>query len=335
MSAQANEVRQGTIAKRLLPRVGLGCMGMSEFYGPSDEAKNIDLLLRALELGYVHFDTADMYGNGANEQLLGQFLSRVPREKVFLATKFGIVRGGTGGLERTLNGRPDYVRAACERSLQRLGTSYIDLYYVHRRDTSVPIEETVGAMADLVKAGKIRAIGLSEVSVKTLRAAHAVAPIAAVQTEYSLVSREPERELLPACRELGVSFVAYSPLSRGLLTGTLTSERLRAGGDVRQYLPRFAGDNLARNSALLKQLHEVAQTKSCTLSQLALAWVLAQGDDIHAIPGTRSERYLLENFAAGKLTLSSSEVTQISRAIDVSLVAGARYPQGAMQGIGE
>jgi aryl-alcohol dehydrogenase-like predicted oxidoreductase len=323
----------GKIGNRTLPRVGLGCMGMSEFYGAADDAASLRLLHRARELGYVHFDTADMYGMGHNEQLLGRFLADVPREAVFIASKFGIVRDETGGLSRRLDGHPDYVKRACEKSLQRLGTTYLDLYYVHRRDTSVPIEETVGAMAELVRAGKVREIGLSEVSADTLRRAHAVHPVAATQTEYSLLSRTPEAELFPTCRELGIAFVAYSPLSRGLL-GELSEQELRAPGDVRQFLPRFSGDNFARNRQLLGTLERLAREKQVKVSQLALAWVLGQDQLLHVIPGTRRERYLNDNFEAGQLRLTAAELSAISAAIDPTLVAGNRYPDGAMQGIG-
>jgi aryl-alcohol dehydrogenase-like predicted oxidoreductase len=334
MTEARNTVSLGTLGKRTVPRVGLGCMGMSEFYGPSDDAENLRILSRALELGYAHFDTSDMYGNGDNERLLGRFVKTVPREKVFLATKFGIVRDAAGGLARSVNGRPDYVREACNRSLERLGVDYIDLYYVHRKDPNTPIEETVGAMAELVKAGKVRALGLSEVSVETLRRAHKVHPIAAIQTEYSLLSRDPETELLPTCKELGTAFVAYSPLSRGLLTAELKPEDVKKGGDARQFLPRFAGDNFNRNLALVEKLKEFAAEKKCTASQIALAWVLARGEHIHIIPGTRREKYLIDNFGAGSVHLSASEVERITRAIDVGQVVGARYPEAAMQGIG-
>lgn len=334
MTEARNAVSLGTLGQRTVPRVGLGCMGMSEFYGPSDEAENLRLLHRAVELGYAHFDTSDMYGNGANEQLLGRFVKSVPREKVFLATKFGIVRDAAGGLARSVNGRPEYVRDACDRSLKRLGVDSIDLYYVHRRDPSVPIEETVGAMAELVKAGKVRALGLSEVSVETLRRAHKVHPIAALQMEYSLLTRDAEAELLPTCKELGVAFVAYSPLSRGLLTAALKPEDVKKSGDARQFLPRFAGDNFSRNLELVAKVEALAAEKKCTPSQLALAWVLARGEHIHIIPGTRRERYLVDNFGAGTLSLSAAEVEHINRTIDAAQVVGARYPEAAMQGIG-
>lgn len=323
----------GKIGDRELPRVGLGCMGMSEFYGASNDQESLRLLQRAREAGYVHFDTADMYGMGHNEELLGKFLAEAPRDAVFIASKFGIVRDAAGGLSRSLNGRPEYVKQACDKSLQRLGIEHLDLYYVHRRDAAVPIEETVGAMAELVKAGKVRQLGLSEVSAETLRRAHRVHPIAATQTEYSLLSRAPEDELFPACRELGVAFVAYSPLSRGLL-GDLSEQDLRAPGDVRQFLPRFAGDNFARNRQLLGELASLAQAKQVKVSQLALAWVLGQGSFLHIIPGTRRERYLLENFAAGSMQLSTDEIARVTAAVDPSLVVGTRYPAGAMQGIG-
>jgi aryl-alcohol dehydrogenase-like predicted oxidoreductase len=323
----------GTIGERRLPRVGLGCMGMSEFYGASNDAESLRLLHRAREAGYVHFDTADMYGMGHNERLLGRFLDEVPRDEVFIASKFGIVRDEAGGLSRSLNGRPEYVVEACDKSLQRLRTSHLDLYYVHRRDGTVPIEETVGAMAELVQAGKVRALGLSEVSAETLRRAHRVYPIAATQTEYSLLSRSPEAELFPTCSELGIAFVAYSPLSRGLL-GELSEEDLRAPGDVRQFLPRFAGNNFARNRQLLGELGRIADSKQVKVSQLALAWVLSRREFLHIIPGTRREGYLLENFAAGSMDLSADELARITAAVDPAHVVGTRYPAGAMQGIG-
>lgn len=323
----------GNIGGRELPRVGLGCMGMSEFYGASDDAESLRLLHRAREAGYVHFDTADMYGMGHNERLLGRFLAEVPREEVFIASKFGIVRDDSGGLSRSLNGRPEYVKEACDKSLQRLGVEHIDLYYVHRRDAAVPIEETVGAMAELVRAGKVRSLGLSEVSAETLRRAHRAHPIAATQTEYSLLSRAPEEELFPTCQELGVAFVAYSPLSRGLL-GELSEQDLRAPGDVRQFLPRFAGNNFARNRQLLGELDRLAQAKQVKVSQLALAWVLGRGKFLHIIPGTRRERYLLENFAAGDMELGAEDVARIAAAVDPTRVVGTRYPVGAMQGVG-
>ncbi|RKH12985.1 aldo/keto reductase [Corallococcus sp. CA053C] len=334
MTDVRSTVSLGKLGSASLPRVGLGCMGMSEFYGPSDETENLRILALANELGYRHFDTSDMYGGGANEELLGRFLKTVPRERVFLATKFGIVRDTVGGLARGVDNSPEYVRAACERSLQRLGVDHIDLYYVHRKDPNVPIEDTVGAMADLVKAGKVRHLGLSEVSVETLRRAHKVHPIAALETEYSLLSRDPEAELLPTCKELGVAFVAYSPLSRGLLTTSLNASDVKQSGDVRQFMPRFAGENFQRNTALLEKLKEIAAERQCTTSQLALAWVLSRGEHIHIIPGTRREKYLRENFAAGALALSAAEAERITTAIDATQVVGTRYPEAAMKGIG-
>lgn len=326
-------VEQGWLGYREVPRVGLGCMGMSEFYGPSDKQANLRLLQLAAEVGYVHFDTADMYGAGANEELLGQFIKTTPRDKLFIASKFGIVRDGAGGLARTVDNRPEYVAHACEASLKRLGVETLDLYYMHRRDTSVPIEETVDAMAELVKQGKVRTIGLSEVNATTLRAACKVQKIAAVQTEYSLLSRDPERDLLGLCEELGVAFVAYSPLSRGLLTGSLTQGELQRSGDVRQYLPRFTGENFTRNSRLVDELSRLAALRECTTAQLALAWVLARGKHVHIIPGTRRENYLRDNFMAGALQLTKDEVDGITRCIDADQVVGTRYPEAAMRGI--
>jgi len=307
--------------------IGLGCMGMSEFYGPSEEAKNLATLGRALELGINFLDTADMYGPFTNEELLGRFL-KGRRDQVVLATKFGIVRTGDPAA-RHIRNEPEYIRSACDGSLRRLGVETIDLYYVHRIDRSVPIEDTVGAMADLVREGKIRALGLSEVSVATLRRAHAVHPIAAVQSEYSLWARDPEAEVLPACRELGVGFVPYSPLGRGMLTGDLSPDQL-AADDFRRHVPRFQGEAYATNRALVDQLRELARSKGATPAQVALAWLLHQGEDIVPIPGTRRVERLEENAGATRLSLSAEELARLDRLFAPGAVAGERYSPAGM-----
>ncbi|MBI1207770.1 MAG: aldo/keto reductase [Azospirillum sp.] len=309
--------------------LGLGCMGMSEFYGPADEAESMATLERALELGVTLFDTADMYGRGRNEELVGRFL-KGRRDRVVLATKFGIVRDADGGPGRSICNRPDYVREACDASLKRLGVDTIDLYYAHRIDPKAPIEETVGAMAGLVRAGKVRALGLSEVSAVTLRRAAAVHPIAAVQSEYSLWERGPERAVLPACRELGIAFVPYSPLGRGFLSGQVTSTETLAADDFRRVNPRFQGANLDANQALAEAVRRLAATIGCTAAQLALGWLLAQGEDIIPIPGTKRRRWLEENCAAATLTLSDHELSLLDAAFPPGAATGARYPEAAM-----
>lgn len=306
--------------------VGLGCMGMSEFYGASDEAGSIATLHRALEIGVTFWDTADMYGSGANERLLAQVL-RERRAEVTLATKFGVVRG-PGGTFNGVNGRPEYVRAACDASLERLGVEQIDLYYQHRVDPEVPIEETVGAMAELVAAGKVRFLGLSEAAAGTVRRAAAVHPIAALQTEYSLWTRDPEEENLQALRELGIGLVAYSPLGRGFLTGTFRSPDDIPEGDWRRNNPRFQGDNFRHNLELADRIREIAEAKGCTPAQLALAWLLAQGPDVVPIPGTRSIARLEENAAAAALPLTAAELQELNTALPAA--AGTRYPEAAM-----
>jgi len=311
--------------------LGLGCMGMSEFYGPSDDAQSLATLGRALELGVTFLDTADTYGHGHNEQLVGRFLAG-RRAKVVLATKFGIVRT-PGKYERRIDNSPAYVKAACEASLRRLGVEVIDLYYAHRVDPAVPIEDTVGAMADLVRAGKVRALGLSEVSAPTLRRAHAVHPIAAVQSEYSLWTRDPEASVLPACRELGVTFVAYSPLGRGMLAGAIDKKTELAANDFRRLSPRFQGDNLERNLRLVGAVRALAAAKGATPAQVALAWLLQQGKDIVPIPGTRRIRTLEENVAAASLKLSAEELSRLDRAMPPGAAAGDRYPPAGMKGI--
>lgn len=312
---------------------GLGCMGMSEFYGPSDEDEGIKTIRRALELGVTFLDTADMYGPFTNEMLVGRAIQD-RRAGVVVATKFGILRTEDGGF-RGVCGRPDYVRASCEASLQRLGIDIIDLYYLHRVDPEVAIEETVGAMGELVDAGKVRYLGLSEVSADTLRRAHATRPISAVQTEYSLWTRDPERDVFGALRELGIGFVAYSPLGRGFLTGQFKGPEDLSPEDYRRQSPRFVGDNFERNLEFVRHIEEMASRKGCTPAQLALAWVTAQstvyGISIVSIPGTRHIRHLEENVDALRLSFSPEELEQIEEALPEHLVAGARYPEAALQ----
>ncbi len=311
--------------------LGLGCMGMSEFYGPIDDAQSLATLARALELGVNFLDTSDLYGAGHNEDLLGRFLQG-KRDQVVLATKFGIVRM-PGHYERKIDNSPAYVRAACEASLKRLKVETIDLYYAHRVDAQVAVEETVGAMAELVREGKVRALGLSEVSAKTLRRAHAVHPIAAVQSEYSLWTRDPEAEVLPTCRELGVSFVAYSPLGRGFLTGTIQTEADLASDDFRRMSPRFQGDNLRRNLELAEAVRSLATAKGSTPGQVALAWLLQRGREIVPIPGTKRIKYLEENVAAASLVLSTAELGRLEQALPPGVAAGDRYPPAGMKGL--
>ncbi len=303
---------------------GLGCMGMSEFYGPSDETEAIATIQRALDLGVTLLDTADIYGPFTNERLVGRALAK-RRGEVVLATKFGNERRADGSWVG-VNGRPEYVRAACEASLERLGVETIDLYYQHRVDKTVPIEETVGAMAALVGEGKVRYLGLSEASPATIRRAHAVHPISALQTEYSLWARDPEKEILPTVRELGIGFVAYSPLGRGFLAGRFRGpDDLRDEGDFRSRHPRFQDDNLARNLELLQGLEEIAADKGVTSAQLALAWVLHRGADVVPIPGTKQRRYLEQNVAAAALELSDDELERLDRALPPGATAGQRY----------
>jgi aryl-alcohol dehydrogenase-like predicted oxidoreductase len=308
--------------------VGLGCMGMSDFYGPSDDVKSLGLIDQALEIGINFFDTADMYGVGHNEMLLAQAL-RGKRDQAIIATKFGNVRN-VAGQPIGISGKPDYVKAACDMSLKRLGVETIDLYYQHRVDLETPIEDTVGAMAELVKAGKVRFLGLSEAAPATIRRAQAVHPIAALQTEYSLWSRDPEAELLATCRELNIAFVAYSPLGRGFLTGEIKSGDSLAQNDFRRMMPRLQGEALAKNLDLVAQLEAMAAQKGCSTAQLALAWVLAQGQDIIPIPGTRQEKYLRANAEAANISLSADDLAKLNALMPPGAAAGTRYPAPMM-----
>lgn len=311
--------------------LGLGCMGMSEFYGAGDDGESLSVIHRALDLGITFLDTADMYGVGRNEELVGRAL-KGRRDRVVLATKFGNVRGANG--ERLgINGRPDYLRRACDASLKRLGIEHIDLYYQHRVDPNVPIEDTVGEMGRLVDEGKVRFLGLSEAGSETIRRAHATHPIAALQTEYSLWSRDPEAEILPTLRELGIGFVPYSPLGRGFLTGRFQKPEDLPDDDFRKGSPRFSPENFAKNLKLVDTVKAIAKRKNAAPSQLALAWVLAQGDDIVPIPGTKRMRYLEENAEAVHVKLTADDLAEINEAFPAGAAAGERYPEAGMKAV--
>lgn len=323
------KTRQLGNTKLKVSEIGLGCMGMSEFYGSTNEKESIATLHHALDLGINFYDTADMYGRGANETLLGKAFKQ-QWHKIILATKFGIVRGEDNTQLRTVNGQPSYVKAACDASLKRLGIDVIDLYYLHRVDPKVPIEETVGAMAELVKAGKVRYLGLSEVNGNTLQKAHAIHPITALQSEYSLWSRDPEQEILPLCEKLHISFVAYSPLGRGFLTNKISSLNNLESGDFRKMNPRFMGENFAINYHLVEKLNQIALQENCSAAQLSLAWLLAKSPNVVPIPGTKHRKYLDENVAATHVVMKDVVIKQLDKIFSPDAIAGMRYPEEGM-----
>ena len=327
-----NKIKLGSQGAKV-SRMGLGCMGMSEFYGERNDEESAATLLRALDLGIDFLDTADAYGIGDNEALIGKTL-RGRRDEAFIATKFANVRKKEDPTHWSVSGRPEYVLAACDASLKRLGVDHIDLYYQHRVDPRTPIEETVGAMAQLVKAGKVRFLGLSEASPATIRRAHKVHPITALQTEYSLWERHVEAEILPTVRELGIGFVPYSPLGRGFLTGAISKKSDMGEADARaQRYPRFAGDNFDKNLALVERVRAIARRRGASAGQMALAWVLAKGEDLAPIPGTKRRKYLEENAAAAEIRLTADEVVELERAVPQDEIAGDRYAAANMKAI--